>query len=75
MVLGLLTGNVRRGAELKLGKAGVSIDRFRVGAFGSDAAFTFYHNYSGPIFFIVSLTLLLPLSRAFHCSSLRSEVI
>lgn len=33
--LGLLTGNVARGAELKLGSAGLA-GRFQVGAFGSD---------------------------------------
>jgi exosortase len=43
--------------------------------YGSDAAFTFYHNYSGPVFFLVSLGLMLPLSRTLHCSVLRSEVI
>jgi phosphoglycolate phosphatase-like HAD superfamily hydrolase len=38
VVLGLLTGNVARGAELKLRSAGIDPDRFRVGAYGSDAA-------------------------------------
>jgi len=38
MALGLLTGNVRRGAELKLRAAGLAFERFRVGAFGSDHA-------------------------------------
>ena len=38
MTLGLLTGNVRRGAELKLRAAGLAFERFRVGAFGSDHA-------------------------------------
>jgi len=38
MALGLLTGNVRRGAEIKLRAAGLDFDRFRVGAFGSDHA-------------------------------------
>jgi phosphoglycolate phosphatase-like HAD superfamily hydrolase len=33
--LGLLTGNIARGAELKLGSAGLW-DRFAVGGFGSD---------------------------------------
>lgn len=37
-VLGLLTGNIERGAELKLRRAGLAWNRFRVGAFGSDAA-------------------------------------
>lgn len=36
MVLGLLTGNLRAGAALKLRFAGVDFTRFRVGAFGSD---------------------------------------
>ncbi len=36
VVLGLLTGNVREGAEIKLRAAGIDPDRFRVGAFGSD---------------------------------------
>jgi Predicted phosphatases len=35
-VLGLLTGNIREGAVLKLRSAGIDIARFRVGAFGSD---------------------------------------
>lgn len=36
IVLGLLTGNLRAGAALKLRSAGIDIARFRVGAFGSD---------------------------------------
>lgn len=36
--LGLLTGNVSRGAALKLGAAGLDIARFRLGAYGSDHA-------------------------------------
>jgi len=35
-VLGLLTGNVRRGAQLKLRAVGIDPARFRVGAFGCD---------------------------------------
>jgi phosphoglycolate phosphatase len=38
VVLGLLTGNIARGAALKLLAAGIDPKRFRVGAFGSDAA-------------------------------------
>lgn len=38
VVPGLLTGNVREGAELKLRAAGLDTSRFRVGAFGSDHA-------------------------------------
>lgn len=36
LVLGLLTGNVERGAQLKLASVGLPIERFRVNAFGSD---------------------------------------
>jgi phosphoglycolate phosphatase-like HAD superfamily hydrolase len=36
VVLGLLTGNVREGAGLKLRAVGIDPDRFRVSAFGSD---------------------------------------
>jgi phosphoglycolate phosphatase len=38
VILGLLTGNVARGAALKLQSGGIDPGRFRVGAFGSDAA-------------------------------------
>lgn len=37
-ILGLLTGNVREGARLKLDAAGLRFERFVVGAFGSDHA-------------------------------------
>ena len=37
VVLGLLTGNVLRGARLKLQSAGLDPDRFQVGAYGSDS--------------------------------------
>lgn len=36
IVLGLLTGNLREGAAIKLGAAGIDIKRFKVCAFGSD---------------------------------------
>ena len=36
IVLGLLTGNLRAGAALKLRSAGIDMYRFRIGAFGSD---------------------------------------
>ncbi len=38
VTLGLLTGNVRPGAHVKLAAAGIAPARFRVGAFGSDHA-------------------------------------
>jgi phosphoglycolate phosphatase-like HAD superfamily hydrolase len=37
-ILGLLTGNLERGAALKLRSGGLDPSRFRVGAYGSDAA-------------------------------------
>jgi phosphoglycolate phosphatase-like HAD superfamily hydrolase len=36
VVVGLLTGNFRAGAAIKLRSAGIDIERFKVGAFGSD---------------------------------------
>lgn len=38
VMLGLVTGNLVEGATLKLSAAGIVVDRFRVGAFGSDSA-------------------------------------
>jgi phosphoglycolate phosphatase-like HAD superfamily hydrolase len=38
VVLGLLTGNLAEGAALKLRSGGIEPARFRVGAYGSDAA-------------------------------------
>ena len=38
VVLGLLTGNLAAGAALKLRSGGIAPERFRVGAYGSDAA-------------------------------------
>jgi len=38
VLLGLLTGNLARGAAMKLEAAGIAAGRFRVGAFGSDSA-------------------------------------
>ena len=37
VVLGLLTGNLERGARVKLRAVGIDPDRFRVSAFGSDS--------------------------------------
>lgn len=36
-LVGLLTGNLERGAQLKLGAAGIDVSRFGPGAYGSDA--------------------------------------
>lgn len=38
VILGLVTGNVAAGAVLKLRAAGITPDRFHVGAYGSDSA-------------------------------------
>jgi phosphoglycolate phosphatase len=38
VVVGLLTGNIVEGAALKLRSGGIDPERFRVGAYGSDAA-------------------------------------
>lgn len=38
LLLGLLTGNLREGAALKLKAAGIDPGRFRVGAYGSDSS-------------------------------------
>jgi phosphoglycolate phosphatase-like HAD superfamily hydrolase len=38
VILGLLTGNIAEGAALKLRSGGLDPTRFRVGAYGSDAA-------------------------------------
>lgn len=42
---------------------------------GVDAAFTFYHDYSGPIFFTMALLLLWPISRLLKLRTLRTDVI
>jgi phosphoglycolate phosphatase-like HAD superfamily hydrolase len=39
VVLGLLTGNLERGAALKLRAGGLDPDRFLLGAYGSDSAY------------------------------------
>lgn len=43
--------------------------------YGAQAAFVFYHDYSGPIFFVLMLALLLPLAWLLRCRNLRTEVI
>ena len=42
---------------------------------GVDAAFTFYHDYSGPVFFLLALLLLVPLVRLLRIDTLRPQVI
>lgn len=42
---------------------------------GADAAFHFYHNYSGLIFFGLILLLMIPLARLLQCHEFRSDVL
>jgi exosortase len=44
-------------------------------AWGAEAAFTFYHDYSGIGFFIIVMLLLYPLARGLGCTQLRPNVI
>lgn len=43
--------------------------------YGAESAFTFYHDYSGPIFFIAVLLLLYPLAKTLRFHNLRLDVI
>ena len=60
-----LAGNILRVATLL----------FVARAWGADAAFTFYHDYSGLLFFVAVLLLILPITRALQFGRLRAEVI
>ncbi|GIV75005.1 MULTISPECIES: exosortase/archaeosortase family protein [Caldilinea] len=60
-----LLGNILRVAALL----------FVARAWGAEAGFTFYHDYSGILFFLAALALTLPLTRALRFGSLRPEVI
>ena len=44
-------------------------------AWGADAAFTYYHDYSGVLFFVGVLLLLYPLTRLLRFRQLRYDVI
>lgn len=43
--------------------------------YGADAAFTFYHDYSGFVIFIAILLLMVPLTRLLRVQTLRLDVI
>lgn len=60
-----LAGNILRVATLL----------FVARAWGAEAGFTFYHDYSGIIFFVAVLALTVPLTRALRFGSFRPEVI
>lgn len=42
---------------------------------GAEAAFRFYHDYSGVVFFLIVLLGTMPLARLLQCRSLRDEVL
>ena len=42
---------------------------------GAEAAFRFYHDYSGIVFFALVLLLLMPLTRLLQCRTLRLDVL
>ena len=42
---------------------------------GAEAGFIFYHDFSGPVFFILMLLLLIPLATLLRCTTLRTDVI
>lgn len=44
-------------------------------AWGAQAGFVFYHDYSGIAFFVVVLLLMVPLTRLLGCNQLRPDVI
>lgn len=44
-------------------------------AWGAEAGFSYYHDYSGIFFFVIVLALMLPMTRLVHCDGLRPEVI
>lgn len=60
-----LLGNIMRVASLL----------FVAAEWGAQAAFVFYHDYSGWAFFVIVLLLMLPVTRVLQCSSVRTEVI
>jgi exosortase len=60
-----LIGNILRVATLL----------FVARAWGAEAGFTFYHDYSGLLFFVAVLLLIMPLTRVLRFGALRAEVI
>lgn len=42
---------------------------------GAGAAMTYYHDYSGFVFFLFAFALLLLLSRAFQCREIRADIL
>ena len=44
-------------------------------AWGTGAGMTYYHDYSGFVFFLFAFALLLLLSRAFQCREIRADIL
>ena len=42
---------------------------------GTDAGFRFYHDYSGPVFFVIVLLMLIPITRLLQCRTLRYDIL
>lgn len=59
-----MVGNIFRVANLLV------VER----SWGAEAAFDFYHTYSGLLFFVLALLLLIPLTKLLRCSTLRVDV-
>ena len=60
-----LLGNIIRVATLL----------FVARSWGADAAFTYYHDYSGILFFAAVLLLIIPITRVLQFGQLRADVI
>jgi exosortase len=60
-----MLGNILRVANLL----------FVAQAWGAEAAFRFYHDYSGIVFFVLVLLMLIPLIRLLRCHRVRVDVI
>ena len=43
--------------------------------YGADAAFRFYHDYSGIVFFVLVMALFIPITRLLRCRQLRYDVL
>lgn len=60
-----MLGNILRVANLL----------FVARSLGAEAAFRFYHDYSGIVFFALALLMLIPLTRVLRCRALRYDVL
>lgn len=63
-ILLAMLGNIFRVANL------IFVARY----WGVENAFTFYHDYSGFVYFTLTLLFLIPLARMFQCQTLRTEL-